>query len=187
MLMETTKGYTIHFLITICHRYTLPPVNAAVGFPSTAVHYSVDQSVPRGSISKTKYPLWFFCLFKLRIRKKNYSHKWFSKEKTIDYIHGHFSKYRKFAKTTVKSEKLAWLKSIDGSLKTRSTKFWKYMSIFRKNNSTLNQSYFDGTCTDDPGDVAATLPKHFHITYSYTSQSLSSIPVYCSNFLTVSS
>jgi len=57
------------------------------------------------------------------------------------------------------------------------------MPIFRKNNSTLNQSHFDGTCTDDPGDVAVTLPNHFHTTYSYTSPSLSSIPVYCSDFL----
>jgi len=58
-----------------------------------------------------------------------------------------------------------------------------YISIFRKNNSTLIQSRFDGICTDDTGDVAVTLPKHLHTTYSYTSPPLSSIPVYCSDFL----
>jgi len=75
MLMETTKGYIIHFLNTICLRYTLAPVNAAVGFPSAAVHYAVDQPVPRGSVRKTKCPLWFFASLSYDIRKKNYSHK----------------------------------------------------------------------------------------------------------------
>jgi len=56
------------------------------------------------------------------------------------------------------------------------------MSAFRKNNSTLIQLHVDGTCTDDPGDVAETLPMHFHATCSYTSSFLSSIPVYCSDF-----
>jgi hypothetical protein len=61
------------------------------------------------------------------------------------------------------------------------------MSAFRKNNSTLIQLHVDGTCNDDPGDVAETLLKHFHITYtySYTSPLLSSIPVYCSDFLSL--
>ena len=57
------------------------------------------------------------------------------------------------------------------------------MSTFRKNNSTLIQSHFEGTCTGDPGDVAVTLPKYFHTIYSYTSPPLSSIPLYCSDFL----
>jgi len=75
MLMETTKGYIIHFLVTICLRYTLAPVNAAVGFPCTAMHYTVDQSVPCGSIRKTKYPLWLFATLSYDTRNKNYSHK----------------------------------------------------------------------------------------------------------------
>jgi hypothetical protein len=51
------------------------------------------------------------------------------------------------------------------------------MSAFRKNNFTLIQLHVDGTCTDDPGDVAEAFPKHFHTTYtySYTSPLLSSI------------
>jgi len=59
------------------------------------------------------------------------------------------------------------------------------MSTFRKNNSTLIQLHLDGICTDDSGDVAETLPKQFHTTYtySYTSPLLSSIPVYSSDFL----
>jgi len=57
MLMETTEGYIIHFLITICLRYTIAPVNADVDFPSTAVHFAVKQSIPRGSIKGKAVPL----------------------------------------------------------------------------------------------------------------------------------
>jgi len=57
------------------------------------------------------------------------------------------------------------------------------MSTFRKNNSTLIQSRFDGTCTNDAGEVDEILSMHIHTTYSYTSPPLNSIPVYCSDFL----
>jgi hypothetical protein len=57
--METTTDYTIHFLIMTSLKYTITPVDAAIDFPSRVVHYAVDQSVPRGSIRKTKYNFWF--------------------------------------------------------------------------------------------------------------------------------
>lgn len=41
----------------------------------------------------------------------------------------------------------------------------------------------DGTCTDDPGDVAEAFVKNFYITRSHTSPPLSSIQVFCSHFL----
>jgi hypothetical protein len=44
-------------------------VDAAVDFPSTAVLYAVYQSVPRGSIGKTKYPLWFSASLRITTMK----------------------------------------------------------------------------------------------------------------------
>jgi len=68
--MDTTPGYIIHFSIMTCLKYTITPVDAAVDFPSTAVRYAVDQSVPRGSIRKTKYTFWFSA--SLRLTPMNY-------------------------------------------------------------------------------------------------------------------
>ena len=57
------------------------------------------------------------------------------------------------------------------------------MSIFRKNNSTLIQLHFDGTCSGDSGEVAEDFAEHFCATCSYTSLPLSSIPAFCSDIL----
>jgi hypothetical protein len=40
------------------------------------------------------------------------------------------------------------------------TKFWKYVSTFRKKNSTMIQVHIDGTCLGDPGDFAKAFAKH---------------------------
>jgi hypothetical protein len=82
---------------------------------------------------------------------KNYYHKRFKKKNT-DYFYSQFSKYGKHVRATIKSDGLAWLKSIDDNFKRQPTKFWKHVSTFRKSNSTLIQLHVDGTCTDDPGD-----------------------------------
>ena len=45
------------------------------------------------------------------------------------------------------------------------------------------QLHVDGTCSDDPGDVAEAFAKHFYATYSHTSPPPSSVTVSCSDFL----
>jgi hypothetical protein len=56
---------------------------------------------------------------------KNYFHRRFKKKNT-GYFYNEFSKY-KLAKTTFKSDRLAWLMSTDNDndLKLHPTKFWK--------------------------------------------------------------
>jgi hypothetical protein len=58
--MEATTDYIIDFLIMTSLKYTITAVDAAIDFPSKVVRYAVDQSVPRGSIRKTKYNFWFY-------------------------------------------------------------------------------------------------------------------------------
>ena len=48
-----------------------------------------------------------------------------------------FSYYQELVKITTKSDKLNWYKSIDKDLKTKPTKFWKYVSSFTKHNSYI--------------------------------------------------
>jgi hypothetical protein len=55
-------------------------------------------------------------------------------------------------------------------------KFWKHMSSFRKNRSTLIQLHVNGAFTDDdPGDVTEIYAKHFYTTFSCTSKPFISI------------
>jgi hypothetical protein len=74
------------------------------------------------------------------------------------------------------------LKLIDDDWKRQPTKFWKYVSTFRKSNSTLIQLHVDGTCIDDP-NVAEAFAKHFYTSCSRISPPLSSILAYFSDFL----
>jgi hypothetical protein len=48
-----------------------------------------------------------------------------------------FSHYQELVKIKIKSDKLNWYKSIDRDLKTKPTKFWKYVSSFTKHNSYI--------------------------------------------------
>lgn len=67
--METTTDYIIQFLIKTRLKYKITPVDAAVDIPSTAVYYAVDQSIPRGSIRKTKYHFLFSAFLRITPRK----------------------------------------------------------------------------------------------------------------------
>jgi len=68
----------------------------------------------------------------------------FLKRLKQNYFHNQFSEFCKLVKSANKSNRLAWLKSIDGDLKTQPTTFWKYVSTFL-NISTSIQLCFDGT------------------------------------------
>jgi hypothetical protein len=106
-------------------------VAAAVDGLNAAVHYAVDQPVPRGFIRKTKYPSWLSATFRYYIRKKNFFRKRFN-EKNTDYFYNQFSKYCEFVKTTIKSDRLVWLKSIDDDLKTRLNKILEMCLQFER-------------------------------------------------------
>jgi hypothetical protein len=62
------------------------------------------------------------------IAKKNYFHYHFKKKQT-DYFYDNFAFYLKLVKTTIKSDKLRWLKSIDNNLKSQPQHFWKLYLI----------------------------------------------------------
>jgi hypothetical protein len=149
-------------------------VDAAVASLNVTVHWAMDQSVPRGFIRKIKYPSWFSATLRYNIGKKKYYHKRFKKKNT-DYFYNQYSKHCKLVKTTIKSDRLAWLMSTDDNLKTEPTKFWKYVSTFRKSDSTSIQLHVDATYRDDPGGVAEAFAQHFYIPSSRISPPLGSV------------
>ncbi|PNF20051.1 hypothetical protein B7P43_G05268 [Cryptotermes secundus] len=73
--------------------------------------------------------------------------------------------YRKLVKTTIKSDRLRWLKSVDENLKSQPKQFWKYVASFRKRNSNSIQLEVDGKHLIEPNDVADEFSKHFQTVY----------------------
>ena len=59
--------------------------------------------------------------------------------------------------------------------KSEDFKFWKYVSVFRKNNSTSIQLHAGGSCVEAPGEVAEVC--------SHVSPPLGSVSILCSDSL----
>lgn len=79
----------------------------------------------------------------------------------------------------MKTDRIACVKSVDDDLKAQLAKFWKYLSAFRKNNSTQIQLHVDGMCVGDTGDVA----EHSYTTFHNIPPPLNPISVICSDSL----
>jgi hypothetical protein len=92
---------------------------------------AINLAVPIGRVSKHKYPAWFSSKLKSYIKKKNYFYRCYKKFKT-DSFYDKFSSYRKLVKSTIKSDRSRWLKSIDENLKSHPQQFWKYVSQYRE-------------------------------------------------------
>jgi hypothetical protein len=90
----------------------------------------MDWAIPRGFIRKSTFPQGFSYILTYYIWKKNYIHRWHKKNRS-KYYYCKFSYYQKPVKIKIKSDKLNWYKSVDKDLKTKPTKFWKYVSSFK--------------------------------------------------------
>jgi hypothetical protein len=96
-----------------------------------------------------------------------------------------FSFYRKLVKATIKSDILRWLKSIDENLNSQPRQFWKYLTSFRKRNSTSIQLVVDGKYLIKLCKVAHKFSKHFQSVYNNSFPVV--FPIYSSSseFLTL--
>ena len=139
-------------------------VDAAVDMLNDAVTHAINVAIPTGTISKHKYPVWFSGRLKAYIRKKNYFYRRYKKLKT-DCLYENFSYYRKLVKSTIKSDRSRWLKSIDENLKSNPRQFWKYVSQYRARNSDLTHLDVDGVLLQNPSEMVAAFSKHFQSIY----------------------
>jgi hypothetical protein len=123
--------------------YETTSVDTAVASLNAAVRDAMEDAIPRGYSRKFKFPPWFSHTLRHYIAKKNYFHRRF-KMKPSDYFYDRFALYRKLVKSTIKSDRLRRLKSIDNNLKSQPQHFWKYVSNFRKHRSHSFQLNVDG-------------------------------------------
>ncbi|PNF20040.1 hypothetical protein B7P43_G05817 [Cryptotermes secundus] len=145
--------------------YGTTSVDSAVAGLNAAVQDAMEHAIPRGIINtRMKFPHWYSSSLKYYIRKKNYFYRRFKKKKS-DCLYQKFSYYRKLVKSTIKSDRLRWLKSVDENLKSQPKQFWKYVASFRKRNSNSIQLEVDGKHLIEPHDIADEFSKHFQTVY----------------------
>jgi hypothetical protein len=92
------------------------------------------------------------------LRKKN---QFFKKSKS-DNHYSLFSYYRKLVKTTVKIDRLAWLKAVDDNLRTQPEHFWKCISKFKRNEQSVTQIEVGDKIITEPQFIAEAFADHFH-------------------------
>jgi hypothetical protein len=116
----TQQAITIGFTTTYdwSSVYEATSVDTAVANVNATGRGAMEQAIPRGYSRKSKFPPWFFHNLRYYINKKNYFHSRF-KKKPSDYFNYRFALYRKLAKSTIKSDRPRWLKSIDNNLKSQ--------------------------------------------------------------------
>jgi hypothetical protein len=102
--------------------YETTSVDTAVANLNAAVRGAMEHAIPRGYSRKSKFPPWSSHTLRHYIAKKNYIHRRF-KKKPSDYFYERFGLYRKLVKSTIKSDRLRWLKSIDNKLKSQPQHF----------------------------------------------------------------
>jgi hypothetical protein len=161
-------------------------------YNETSADAAVDRlnvAAPSGYIKKHTYPTWFSGKLKVNNKKNNYFYRHYKKCKA-DCFYDRFSFHCKLIKTTIKTDRFRWLKSVDENLKSHPKQFWKYVSQFRKRNTCLIYTYFEinDIPKSKPHDIAEALSKYFQSvyisccseTFPFTNQStevLSSAPV----------
>jgi hypothetical protein len=105
--------------------YCTSSVDAAVASLSAVVLDAMDQAIPCGYITKSKFPRWFTSSLRYYIRKKNYFYRRIKKHKSASQYDA-FSFYRKLVKATIRVDRIRWLESINANLMTQPKHFWKY-------------------------------------------------------------
>jgi hypothetical protein len=164
--------------------YETTSVDSAVASLNAAVHSAMKQAIPRSYSRKSKFPAWFSHTLRHYLAKKNYFHRRF-KKKLSDYFYDRFVLYRKLVKSTIKSDRLRWLKSIDNNLKSQPQHFSKYVSNFRKHRSGSIQLNVDGTHLAEPTSVADAFAKYFQSIHNNCCSNDLPRLSQCSEFLSV--
>jgi hypothetical protein len=91
-------------------------------------------------------------------------------------------------KSTIKSDMLVWLKSIDNNLKHQPKQFWNYVSKLRKDSDSPAQYQVDGAHVTTEGEIASAFCKLFESVYGNTPSGVLKFPFsLCGDTLVVAS
>jgi hypothetical protein len=133
--------------------YSSSTLDATVDSFTNVILQAMNLAIPLGFITKSRFPHWFSHTLIYYFRKNNYFYRRYKKSKN-EYYYSKFSHYRKLVKITVKSDRLNWYKSTGDDLKTNPSRFWKYVSSFRKQNSYTIHLDINSTSVVEPTGVA---------------------------------
>jgi hypothetical protein len=97
-------------------------VDAAINNLTARVCKAMNLAIPYVRPKNSSFPPWFSKLLKFYIKKNNQYFRKYKKSK-FDHHYNAFTYYRKLVKTTIKTDRLRWLKSVKDNLKTQPKDF----------------------------------------------------------------
>jgi hypothetical protein len=131
-----------------------------VNNPTDTVREAINLAIPHIRYKNYTFPRWFYNSLKCYIKKKNQYFSRYKKSKS-DNNYSAFSSYCKLVKTTIKTDKLHWLKSSDDNLKTKHTNFWKYVSKFKNSEHVVTQHKIGENKITQPQCIVEVFANHF--------------------------
>jgi hypothetical protein len=111
------------------------------------------------------FPHWFYKSLIYYIKRKN---QFFKKYKS-DYYYNIFSYYHKVVKTTIKTDRLVWLKTIDNNLRTQQKHFWKCISKFKRDDQSVTEIEIGNKIITEPQFIAEAFADHFSFIFNSSS------------------
>jgi hypothetical protein len=133
-------------------------VDAAINNLTAIVREAVNLTIPYVRPKNSAFLLWFSKLLICYIQKKNQRFRKYKKSK-FDNHYSAFTYYRKLVKTTIKTDRLLWVQSVEDNLKTSPKDFWKYVSRFKKNE--LSQLKNSQKVITEPRRIVEAFADHF--------------------------
>jgi hypothetical protein len=112
--------------------------DSAVYNRTAILREAINLAIPYVRSKNPTFPHWFSNSLKCYIKKKNKYFRRYNKLESDQHC-SVFTYYRKSVKTTIKTDGLHWLKSMDDSRKTQPKDFWKYVSKFKNNDHVVTQ------------------------------------------------
>jgi hypothetical protein len=142
-------------------------VDSAVYNFTASVYEAINDVIPSVKPRSSSFPHWFSKSLVYCIKKKNQFFKKYERSKS-DYYCSIFSYYRKLIKTTIETDRLVWLKTID-NLRTQPKYFWKYISKFKRNDQSVIQIGIGNRIIKEPQFIAEAFADHFSSIFNSSS------------------
>lgn len=164
--------YKVLFIYDWSCMYSQTSPDSAAQHLSSAVIKALNLSIPCTCHDRSKYQQWFSNTLKYYISRKSHFYHRYKKNQSLD-AYSAISCFHKLIKTTIKSERLCWLKSLDDSIKTQPSDFWKYVTNFKSRDNNFINLNIDGQIVTDSNNIAHAFTLHFESTYnSYSPSSI---------------
>lgn len=133
--------------------YTLQLVDDKVLYLTQTMQNAMSSCIPTSTTKTSSFPLWFSKLSIFLTKRKNHFHKLFKRTGNVNY-HINFTLYRRDAKTSIKSDKIAYYRNLNDNISQNPKKFWQYVKTMRKGFHNKISLKVNNTTVTDPATIS---------------------------------